>query len=136
MTKDTVAQPVDHTVEHDAECLFRLWNDSLATQDPWVVTSCYGSGAVLLPTLSNQVRTNPAAIQDYFKHFLARQPQGVIKQCHARKLADGLLINSGIYTFNFGDGSHSDARFTFVYERQEDGWKIIEHHSSPMPENI
>jgi hypothetical protein len=33
------------------------------------------------------------------------------------------------------DGGHIDvdARFTFVYRKHEDGWLIIEHHSSILP---
>lgn len=45
-------------------------------------------------------------------------------------------IQAGDYTFTWigADGPvEVDARFTFHFRREADGWKIVEHHSSAMP---
>ena len=114
--------------------LFGDWNDALATGDPDVVTNMYAEDAVLLPTVSNQVRHNHAEIRDYFVAFLAKQPQGVITESNARVLSDTLATNAGVYVFTFGDGSTVSARFNYTYELRGGAWKIIQHHSSAMPE--
>ena len=98
------------------------------------MTALYAENAILLPTVSNRVRHNHAEIRDYFVSFLAKQPQGVIDEANVRFLADDLVINSGVYTFTFGNGDQVSARFTYLYRHVDNEWRIIEHHSSAMPE--
>ena len=116
--------------------LFSRWNAALATGNPDEVTALYAEDAVLLPTVSNKVRHNHEEIRDYFVAFLAKQPQGVIDESNVRFLADDLVINSGVYTFTFGDGAQVSARFTYLYRNVDGDWKIAEHHSSAMPETV
>jgi len=113
--------------------LFNEWNNALQTGEPKAVAALYESDAILLPTVSNQVRHNHDEIEDYFVHFLAKGPKGSIDESNVR-LFDELAINSGIYTFTFSDGAVVQARFTFVYRFNGKRWMIVEHHSSQMPE--
>lgn len=113
--------------------LFDQWNNALQTGDPKQVASLYAMDAILLPTVSNKVRHNHPEIEDYFVHFLAKGPVGIINEANVR-IHNNLAINSGVYTFTFADGATVQARFTFVYAFNEESWKIIEHHSSQMPE--
>ena len=114
--------------------LFDTWNAALATLDPDQVTALYAENAVLLPTVSNQVRHNPAEIRDYFVGFLQKSPQGVIDESNIQVLSETHATNSGVYTFTFGDGSTVTARFSYLYVASDTGWKILQHHSSAMPE--
>jgi hypothetical protein len=123
ITSPKVKTPLFNFVETEVNeenviALFGDWNDALATGDPDVVTNMYADDAVLLPTVSNQVRHNPAEIRDYFVAFLA----------------ETLATNAGVYVFTFGDGSTVSARFNYTYELRDGDWKIIQHHSSAMPE--
>ena len=113
--------------------LFDNWNNALKTGDPKKVAALYSKEAILLPTVSNQVRHNHAEIEDYFVHFLAKVPEGKINEANVR-IHDSIAINSGVYTFTFADGASVQARFTFVYAWNGTVWEIIEHHSSQMPE--
>lgn len=113
--------------------LFEAWNNALQTRDPKQVTALYAEDAILLPTVSNQVRHNHAEIEDYFVLFCAKGPQGKIDESNVRVFGD-VAINSGVYTFSFDDGAVVQARYTFVYRQIDGEWKIIEHHSSMMPE--
>ena len=116
--------------------LFDDWNASLQTGDPDAVTAHYAPDAILLPTVSNQVRHNHAEIRDYFVRFLTYRPVGRIIEQNIRDFGD-LAINSGTYRFELTEGSAKrevDARYTFVYRKIADRWSIIEHHSSLMPE--
>jgi uncharacterized protein (TIGR02246 family) len=87
----------------------------------------------LLPTVSNKVRHNHEEIEDYFVHFLAKIPSGKIDESNVRIFND-IAINSGVYTFTFADGSAVQARYTYVYKKDDGRWLIKEHHSSQMPE--
>jgi len=114
---------------------FVMWNDALQTGNPDNVVACYAADAILLPTVSAKVRHNHDEIRDYFVHFLSKKPNGRITEQNIR-IYDNIGINSGLYTFSLmEDGGHTDvdARFTFVYRKNEDGWLIIEHHSSILP---
>lgn len=120
-------------IEKKITLLFNKWNDALQTCDENTVIALYDKNAVLLPTISNKVRHNHNEIKDYFINFLTKEPKGKINESNIR-IFDELAINSGIYTFSFNDNSSVQARFTFVYKLIEGEWKIIEHHSSMMPE--
>ena len=115
---------------------FVIWNNALQTRDPDNVVACYAADAILLPTVSAKVRHNHDEIRDYFVHFLSKKPNGRITEQNIR-IYDNIAINSGLYTFSLmEDEGPTDvaARFTFVYRKNEDGWLIIEHHSSILPE--
>ncbi|MBT5488271.1 MAG: SgcJ/EcaC family oxidoreductase [Halieaceae bacterium] len=114
--------------------LFDQWNTALSTLNPDIVTALYADNAVLLPTVSNQVRHNHEEIRDYFVGFLQKSPQGVVDEFNVNILSDTHATNSGVYTFTFGDGSKVSARFSYLYVASNDGWKILQHHSSAMPE--
>lgn len=116
--------------------LFDQWNAALQTLDPDIVVDLYAKDAVLLPTISNAVRHNHSEIRDYFVEFLKRRPCGKIKESNVRDLGE-TAVHSGVYTFEFsvnGETSEARCRFTYVYRKDGDSWKIIEHHSSLMPE--
>jgi len=119
--------------DNEIKSLFEEWNTALQTGESKNVVALYGNDAILLPTVSNKVRHNHKEIEDYFVHFLSKGPVGKIDESNVR-IFGNLSINSGIYTFTFRDGTQVQARFTFVYRRNDEGWKIIEHHSSQMPE--
>ena len=116
--------------------LFSNWNDAIQTGDPDKVTAMYAEDAVLLPTVSNQVRHNTAEIRDYFVSFLAKSPSGEINEANPRQLTDDLVSNTGVYTFTFGDGAQVMARYSYLYKCIGGEWKILEHHSSMMPEPV
>jgi uncharacterized protein (TIGR02246 family) len=113
--------------------LFDKWNNALQTGDPKQVAALYEYNAILLPTVSNKVRHNHEEIEDYFVTFLAKEPKGTINESNVRTFGD-VAINSGVYTFELKGGVSVQARFTYVYRWNGQDWKIVEHHSSAMPE--
>jgi uncharacterized protein (TIGR02246 family) len=119
--------------------LFNKWNEALQTGNPKNVADRYAKDGecFLLPTVSPIIRHNHAEIEDYFETFLKMQPFGTITESNIRVYGD-IAINSGLYTFelNGNDGNRVsvDARFTFIYKKEEDDWLILEQHSSILPE--
>jgi uncharacterized protein (TIGR02246 family) len=129
------AQSCAPTDQQQVAALFDRWNASLATLDPDKVTANYAPDAVLLPTVSNQPRTNPKEIRDYFVKFLKNGPQGSIDQ-RTIKIGCNVAQDVGTYTFRFKDGKTVHARYTYVYEWRDGQWLIAHHHSSAMPETV
>ena len=120
--------------ENKILALFDQWNNALKTKVSKNVVALYAHDAVLLPTISNNVCHNHEEMKTYFTNFLTREPIGEINETNI-SIFNGIAMNSGIYTFSFKDGPKVKARFTFVYQRKVNGWKIIKHHSSQMPES-
>ncbi|RXE10538.1 SgcJ/EcaC family oxidoreductase, partial [Xanthomonas perforans] len=91
-----------------------------------------------LPTVSNEVRASREQIENYFAMFLTKKPQGVVNYRTVRVLDDDSAVDAGVYTFTLtdkhGNKSNVQARYTFVYEKRDGKWLIINHHSSAMPE--
>jgi uncharacterized protein (TIGR02246 family) len=129
----TAGQPT----EQEIAALFDEWNTALATGNPEKVADLYAPDAVLLPTLSSEIRTTRAGIVDYFAHLLPSKPQAVITQEIITILDRNDAINTGLYTFTLtqnGVQLQVPARYTFVYRRTNGEWLIVNHHSSVVPE--
>ncbi|NKE60093.1 SgcJ/EcaC family oxidoreductase [Lentzea sp. PSKA42] len=132
---NTEVKPTDDQIK----ALFTDWNAALATGDAQKVADRYAPNAVLLPTVSNQVRSTRAEIVDYFEHFLQGKPSGTILDSHIAVLDADDAIDAGTYRFALtkdGKPSTVDARYTFVYEKIDGKWLIVNHHSSAMPEKV
>ena len=115
------------------------WNAALQTGDPEKVADLYAKDAVLLPTVSNKVRTDRAGIVDYFQHFLENKPAGKTVQTSVKVLDSDSAIDTGVYEFTLTDPDTGakrvvEARYTYEYEKRGGQWKIVNHHSSAMPE--
>ncbi|KUN94124.1 SgcJ/EcaC family oxidoreductase [Streptomyces caeruleatus] len=122
-----------------AAALFDEWNAALKTQDPQKVADLYWDDAVLLPTLSNQVRADRESRVDYFEHFLANKPVGKKIETHINVLDSNSVLDAGLYEFaltdhDTGEKSVAKARYTYKWEKRDGEWKIVNHHSSLMPE--
>ncbi|WP_330289909.1 SgcJ/EcaC family oxidoreductase [Streptomyces sp. NBC_00576] len=119
--------------------LFDGWNKTLKTGDAEKVTDRYADDAVLLPTVSNKIRTNHAEIEDYFHHFLENKPVGKKTKTIINILDNNSAIDTGSYYFiltdpKTGEKKRVDARYTYEYEKRGGKWLIVNHHSSMMPE--
>jgi uncharacterized protein (TIGR02246 family) len=125
--------------EKQIAALFDGWNAALRTGDPEKVADRYAKDAVLLPTLSNKVRTDRAGIVDYMEHFLQNKPVGKKVETHIDVLDDNSALDAGVYRFTLTDHETGkkrvvEARYTYEYEKRGGKWLIVNHHSSAMPE--
>lgn len=119
--------------EEEVAALFERWNDSLATGDPQEVADNYAEESILLPTVSNTPRLDREGKVDYFEHWLPNKPQGVVNERFVAIDCD-TVVDAGVYTFTYADGTVVPARYTFTYAPKGDTWLITSHHSSAMPE--
>lgn len=125
-------------VEKIAEQNFLNWAKLLKTKDPRQVAELYSEDVTFLPTLSSEFKKGQAGAEEYFEHFLKKDPTGEIIDKAVQPLGKDTYLHSGMYNFEVGSSkerSTVEARFTYVWKRNEDDkWEIIHHHSSLKPE--
>lgn len=122
------------TSEQEIAALFDRWNQSLQTGDPRKVVANYAEKSVLLATVSNTPRLDPAQKLDYFEHFLENKPFGRIDS-RTIEIGCTTAVDAGLYTFTFAKtGAIVKARYTYTYKWDGSQWLITSHHSSAMPE--
>ncbi len=118
--------------------LFDRWSTSLATLHPDRVLKNYSATAMLLPLASHAVRRGDAEIRDYFVYFLQRQPRASVAERTVR--ADcNLASDTGVYALTMksrqGPGTETlRVRYSFIYEKRGDDWRIVHEHASVSPE--
>ncbi|WP_300973483.1 SgcJ/EcaC family oxidoreductase [Sphingomonas sp. LHG3406-1] len=113
---------------------------ALKTNDPDKVTALFAADAVLLPTLSNTLRTNPSEVRDYFVHFLAKSPVVRVDSSTVR-IGCNMAERVGTWTWTLTDPksgakSQAAARYSFIYRHEGGQWRIDHLHSSLMPEPV
>src|SRR5438067_4896829 len=111
----TASQTAALPSQGEIAALFPQWNAALATGDPQRVADLYAPNTVLLPTVSNEIRTNRAEIVDYFTKFLQSKPSGRIDRQVITVADPDTAINTGVYTFTMtqnGQRVDVQARFT------------------------
>ncbi|UPJ51142.1 SgcJ/EcaC family oxidoreductase [Bradyrhizobium sp. 200] len=113
------------------------WGQALAEGDPEKVLPLYSDDAVLWGTLSPTLRSDRAALRDYFV--------GAFKVLPGLKVTFGdqlirvygnAAVNTGYYTFAYvkdGEAKSLPARYSFTYVKNGERWLIVDHHSSAMP---
>ena len=113
--------------------LLQKWTSAIKNGDPKQVTKLYHENGILLGTFSPKERVGHELILEYFESLLKSPVEVQIVSEHSH-VFESAVVNSGLYNF-ITDGKIINARFSFVYSKNDDGWKIISHHSSVLPEN-
>ena len=112
--------------------LVQKWVNAIKGGDPKQVTELYHDDAILLGTFSNKERVGHELILGYFKNLLKSPVEVEVVSEHPH-VFESSAVNSGLYNF-ITEGKTIDARFSFVYSKDNDEWKIVSHHSSLLPE--
>ena len=113
------------------------WGQALGEDDPERVLPFYSDDAVLWGTLSPTVRSDRAALRDYFATAFKVLPG--LKVAFGDQLIrvyGDTAVNTGYYTFSYtkdGETKSIPARYSFTYVKDGNDWKIVDHHSSAVP---
>ena len=113
--------------------MLESWVEKIRTNDPKQVASLYHDDGLLLGTFSDIERKGYELILAYFENLLKSQVDVEIVTQHKHD-TDSIVVNSGLYNF-IVDGKTVNARFSFVFIKIGDNWKILSHHSSVLPES-
>jgi uncharacterized protein (TIGR02246 family) len=118
---------------------FATWRTALSGGKAEPVVQLYEKDAILLATLNDKPLKTQEARTDYFKTLTAKPKlKATVTEENVRILDEDTAVISGLYTFSFeqdGKKVKVPARFSFVYEKENDKWMIVEHHSSKVPES-
>ena len=109
------------------------WGEKIRTNDPKQVASLYHDDGLLLGTFSDIERKGHDLILAYFENLLKSKVDVEVVTQHKHE-TDSITVNSGLYNF-IVDGKTVNARFSFVFIKSGDEWKILSHHSSVLPES-
>tara|TARA_B100000586_G_scaffold229883_1_gene178426 strand:- start:152 stop:517 length:366 start_codon:yes stop_codon:yes gene_type:complete len=113
--------------------LVQKWVNAIKGGDPKQVAELYHDDAILLGTFSNKERVGQGLILEYFENLLKSPVEVEVVSEHPH-IFESSAVNSGLYNF-ITNGKTINARFSFVYHKNDTEWKIISHHSSVMPES-
>jgi uncharacterized protein (TIGR02246 family) len=123
--------------KEDVSATTAKWADTLGEDNPNTILPLYAPDAVLWGTLSPTVRSDRAALHDYFVRAFAALPG--LKVTFGEQLVrvyGNTAINTGYYTFSFvkdGEQKTLPARYSFTFVKSGNTWLIVDHHSSAMP---
>ncbi|MDC1085104.1 DUF4440 domain-containing protein [Pseudomonadales bacterium] len=113
----------------------RAWAESFNSRVTENILAHYSATAVFWGTVSPTLRDEPSEVRDYFE-VIGPDASVLLGDQRPRVFGD-IAINTGYYQFtDVRDGEQTtvNARFSFVYERDETGkWFIVDHHSSAVP---
>ena len=117
--------------------LTQTWLRTVCTRNPAAVANLYARDGILVGTVAQRIKQTPAEIQTYFDTFLAKE--GICGNVTSQMSQEypGWAIDTGTYTFSWtenGNVVEVPARYTFVWRKTPQGWKIANHHSSALPE--
>jgi uncharacterized protein (TIGR02246 family) len=112
------------------------WGQAIGEGDPDKVLPFYSDDAVLWGTLSPTVRSDRAALRDYFvTAFKVLPGLKVTFGDQLIRVYGSAAVNTGYYTFSYVKDAETKslpARYSFTYVKRE-RWLIVDHHSSAMP---
>jgi len=118
-----------------------LWKSKLTeacSTDASHILPLYAQDGVLWGTISTTIRSDPAAVADYFVNACKKLPKLTVQfKDPLVRLYGDTAVNSGSYTFSYEkDGKMVDlpARYSFTLVKRGNQWLIVDHHSSAMPQ--
>jgi uncharacterized protein (TIGR02246 family) len=123
------------TPEEEIRAVAQAWVEGIGKGDADYMTSLYADDAILHGTTSPVLREGHALIREYFANIAANPPtMSFIEPMHIRIYGD-TAINTGNYATRFNAEQEPIVlRYSFVYHKFPEGWKIVDHHSSRMPQ--
>ncbi|MFN3550446.1 MAG: nuclear transport factor 2 family protein [Endomicrobiia bacterium] len=117
---------------------FNRWKNALQSKDPKKISKLYLRDAIFIPTFSQKLKIGQSEAEEYFQEFLKKNPKVRIIKRITKTIDKKHYLEAGIYEFNVGtknDQSVVRCRFTFIWRyEQKEGWQILHHHSSLIPQ--
>lgn len=123
------------------EELLKAWMRAVNAADLEGLLALYDEDAVLLPTFSNRLLSQPQTIRDYFEKLCQREELSIAlheKTLHIQHVSAQTYAMHGIYCWRFaidGELLSFEARFSYVADLSRPR-PILHHHSSQIPRMI
>lgn len=122
---------------HEVGAATEQWANTFNSGDPTAIARLYLDDAVLWGTVAAELLTGRPAIHGYFARACVpgALPRVQIEQQHVRVIGE-VAVNSGAYLFHVteqGRERRLPARFSMVWRKTPQGWRLVDHHSSARP---
>ncbi len=114
--------------------ILQTWIEKIRSNDANKVANLYHKKGLLLGTFSTIERSGQKLILEYFKNLLKSQVDVEIVTNYEYK-TEYIATASGLYNFLLNN-EKIEARFSFVFLKTKNKWKILSHHSSVLPEKV
>jgi hypothetical protein len=120
------------------EDILKGWMQAVNDGDIEALLALYSPQAVLIPTFSNRLLSNPKVIREYFEKLVSREELSIAlheKTLIMQAVSDELHALCGIYCWRFaidGELLSFEARFSYMLNLALPQ-PIIHHHSSQIP---
>jgi uncharacterized protein (TIGR02246 family) len=121
----------------DVEATTARWIDAFNRKSSTDIVALYAPDAVFFGTSSPVLRDKPELVREYFKSLATLGDAVISMGEHRVQVLGRVAINTGYYTRTAkqdGKEVKSPARFSFVYEKRDGRWLIVNHHSSAFPQ--
>jgi len=121
----------------DVEAATGRWIDAFNRKSVSGIVALYAPDAALFGTSSPVLRDSPALVLDYFKDLPALGDAVITIEDRRVQVFGDIAVSTGFYTRaarQNGETVRNPARFTFVYQKRNGEWLIINHHSSALPQ--
>ncbi|WP_207178222.1 nuclear transport factor 2 family protein [Methylobacterium indicum] len=123
----------------EANKALQTWVQNVSRRDIDAVLDLYAPDAILVPTLSDDVREREDSRRRYFEMFLANEGLscGITVQKGRVSARLGTVVIGGLYCFTMVREGRTEivpARFLFTFEEIDGRWLITGHHSSQAVE--
>ena len=102
--------------------LLDQWIEFVNNGDIESLLNLYDSGAILIPTFSNRIRSTPEELREYFEGLGSREDLNVTLQENTlavQKLQQQIFSLSGIYNWRFkveGEVQNFEARYSYFVD--------------------
>tara|TARA_Y100001970_G_scaffold253512_1_gene328366 strand:- start:113 stop:466 length:354 start_codon:yes stop_codon:yes gene_type:complete len=107
------------------------WVKKIRDNNANQVADLYHDDGLLLGTFSDIESHGKKLIFNYFENLFKSKIDVEIITQHEHK-TDTIIVSSGFYNFKVDDKTIK-ARFSFVFVKTKESWKILSHHSSELP---
>ncbi|MEN2980175.1 nuclear transport factor 2 family protein [Tistrella bauzanensis] len=127
-------------VKSEIDAALASWAWSLNSgQQGIVVTNMYGNDAIMMSDDAQGVMFNNGGIVRYYGNLVAQRPDLKVTfgDGWITVLGPDVGTATGFYTFAYTEKGREvsvPARYTLIYRKTSDGWRIVSHHSSRMPQ--
>jgi uncharacterized protein (TIGR02246 family) len=121
----------------DVKALLSGWAEAFSAMDVETILQYYSKDAVLWGTFSSELRTTPQAIRDYFSPYFSLRAHSIEIEDIFIQTYGGMAVANGLYRVSLLRENRLEsarARFSFTCLKRGHRWKIVNHHSSVMPE--
>jgi uncharacterized protein (TIGR02246 family) len=130
--------PKPDQLQAEIHAALQEWTEALENgHGATAIAALYDKDATVLATFDPKPLETPAEIAAYFHELVLKPELKATVQSEQIDLFGDAAVATGLYTFSFlQDGQREElpARYTFVYRKTPQGWMIVRHHSSALPE--